>query len=174
MLAKDYFELGYIIKPHAIAGEVQVNLQSDEPEAYKKLESVFVEINQKLIPFFIEKITINKNKALIKFEDVDSVAQAETFSGKILFLPLSQLPPLAASQFYYHDIIGFEVKDTIEGLLGKIIEVVENPGNDLLVMEYKGKEVLIPITDSIVTSVDKEKHLVQVSLPQGLLDLYLE
>src|SRR6187200_2347240 len=107
MNVENCFVLGYITKPHGISGEVQAHFEAESPKEYSELESVFVEINKKLIPFFIDSISINKSKAIIKFEDVDSVEEASEFAGKKLFLPVEALPELEEDQFYYHDIIGF-------------------------------------------------------------------
>lgn len=168
------FELGYIIKAHGIEGDVQAMLDVDIPEEYIELESVFVEINQKLVPFFIEDLKLFKGKkALIKFEDVDSLEEAEELIRKKLFLPLKFLPKLRDDQFYYHEIIGYRVADKKEGDLGTIREVVEAPGQDLVVMDYRDKEVLIPVTDEVVLKVDHEAKVLLVDLPEGLLDVYL-
>lgn len=64
------YQLGYVIKKHGVKGEVSVLLDVDFPEEYSELESVFVEINQKLVPFFIEAIQIRDDKAVIKFEHI--------------------------------------------------------------------------------------------------------
>lgn len=168
------FELGHILKAHGIMGEVQAVLDVDIPEEYIELESVFVEINQKLIPFFIEDLKLFKGKkALIKFEDVDSVQDAEELQWKKLFLPLKFLPKLEQGKFYYHEIIDYLVVDQKAGQLGKIREVAEAPGQDLIFMEYEGKEVLIPITDEVVLKADHEAKELHVDLPEGLLDIYL-
>ncbi len=168
------YQLGYIIKPHGLKGEVGILLDVDIPQNYKNLESVFVEINQRLVPFFLASITIKNNKAVVKFEEVDSLESAEGLKGANLFLPLDQLPKLDKTQFYYHEIEGYEVKDKNEGDLGKIEAIYSLPNQDLIALLYKGKEVLIPINDSIITRVDRELKELHVVLPDGLLAVYLE
>jgi 16S rRNA processing protein RimM len=84
------------------------------------------------------------------------------------------LPDLEEDQFYYHEISGFKIIDKSKGELGLVEAVVENPGHDLIIMGYLSKEVLIPITDNIVLLVDRDNKTVQVDLPIGLLELYLE
>jgi len=87
------YQLGYVIKPRGLKGELDVFIDSDSPENYKTLESVFVEIEQKLIPFFIEYIQIRDNRAILKFEDVDDVDKASDLKSCPLHLPLELLPP---------------------------------------------------------------------------------
>lgn len=174
MKAEDCFELGIITRPHGLSGEVQLSLDAENPESYQELESVFVEINNKLIPFFIESISISGKKAIIRFDDVSSQQEAAALGGKKVFLPVDLLPDLEDDQFYYHEITGFRIIDNAKGELGVVEAVVENPGHDLIIMDYLSKEVLIPITDDIVLLVDRDKKTIQVDLPNGLLELYLE
>lgn len=146
----------------------------DEPENYIDLESVFVEIDQKLVPFFIEEFSLLSDKAYVKFEDVDSVDEAENLKGSRLFLPLEALPPLKGKQFYYHEIIGYQVIDQQAGNIGSVKDVFETTAQDLLSVDHKGKEVLIPIDDDLLVKIDRTEKALHVILPEGLLDIYLE
>lgn len=168
------YQLGYVIKPHGLKGEVGILLDVDIPQAYKNLESVFVEINHKLVPFFIHSISLKNDKAIVKFEDVDDFETAESLKGGNLYLPLDRLPPLNGSQFYYHEVIGFSVIDKKSGVLGTIETIYTLPNQDLIALNYQDKEVLIPVKDEIVLSVDRERREIRVAMPEGLLDVYLE
>jgi 16S rRNA processing protein RimM len=168
--------LGFVIKPHGLKGEVVVQLDVDFPEYYKELESVFISKNQEkiLIPFFIEKINLHPQKAQIKLEEVDTLEQAEALVGNEIYLPLSFLPSLTEDQFYFHEIIDFQVLDEDKGTLGYVQDVYQLPNQDLIGMIYQQKEVLIPINDDTVKKVDRENKILFVSLPEGLLEIYLE
>ncbi|MDQ3394975.1 MAG: ribosome maturation factor RimM [Bacteroidota bacterium] len=168
--------LGFVIKPHGLKGEVAVQLDVDFPEYYKNLESVFISQNQEkiLVPFFVEKISIYQNKAQLKLEEVDSLEQAEQLVGNELYLPLSFLPALKDNQFYFHEIIEFQVMDEEKGLLGRVKDVYQLPNQDLIGMAYLEKEVLIPINDETIKRVDRQGNILHVLLPEGLLEVYLE
>lgn len=175
MIVDQCFQFGRLLKLHGIDGEIQAHLVVEEPQNYKKLESVFVEINQKLVPFFVEKISIiGKNKAVIKFEDVEDEEEAEDLLGNAMYLPLHTLPKLKEGQFYYHEVVDYAVEDKNMGELGIIKEVLEMPGQDLINMTYKNTEVLIPITNDIVLNADHSIKKLFVNLPDGLVDLYLD
>jgi 16S rRNA processing protein RimM len=173
MRLDECFELGYIIRPNGTKGAVKALLDVDQPEYYKNLESVFVLQNEQLIPFFLESIQARGQKAVIKFEDIDSIEAAESLKGSSLHLPLQFLPPLDEGQFYYHDIISYTVVDKNEGALGKVVRVMTASHHDFLAMEYKSREVLIPITDEIVIGADHPNEVVNVVLHEGLLEIYL-
>ena len=175
MRVADCYQLGYVIKTHGLHGELSILLDVDFPDAYENLESVFVASagSETLVPFFVEHLAVRQNKALIKFEEVDTIEQAEGLLKAQLYLPLASLPALEGDQYYYHEIIGFTVTDEQQGALGTVQDVYESTGQDMIVMQYQEKEVLIPINDDIVQRVDKAQSLVHVTLPEGLLDVYL-
>lgn len=167
------FELGYIIKKHGLQGEVSIFLDTDEPENYSELESVFVEIEQKLVPFFIESLSIRGEKALVKFEEVDDAERAEELKGSKIFLPLENLPPLEGKSFYFHEVINFTVTDKSFGLIGTITDIYDVSAQQLFSIDHKGKEVLVPVNDDIIEQVDRDKKMIYVDLPEGLVDIFL-
>ena len=174
MKINNCFQLGYIIKPHGIHGAFTVLIDSDNPEYYRELESVYVEIQQELTPFFIDSIQISGNRADLKLKNIHSIEQASPLKGCALFLPLHMLPELEDHQFYYHEVVGFSVKDHIHGELGKIKTVYEANGNDLFAVDHKGTEILIPIRDEFIIDMNKKKRSILVHLPDGLLEIYLK
>lgn len=170
-----YFFLGRILKPFASKGALQVSLEVDEPENYQDLESVFVLMNGQLIPFFIEDISLkHNNRAVFTFTDINSVEQASIIIGSELYLPESMLPELTGSQFYYHEVKGFEVHDTHHGFIGIVNEVLEYPHQAVLSIQLNNREILIPITDEIVTGIDRDKRHLYTNAPEGLIEIYLE
>lgn len=170
------FNLGYIIGTYGLAGEVRMFLDTDQPENYQNLESVFLlrKGEKSLIPFFIQSLKLKGDKAVVKFEEVLSKESARQLIGSELYLPLDLLPPVEGDDFYYHELVNWKVNDRNLGDLGIVGSVNHQLPQTLLVMEYKNHEVLIPFTDEIVLGIDREGQKVLVSLPDGLLDVYLE
>ncbi|MBN3520672.1 16S rRNA processing protein RimM [Algoriphagus lutimaris] len=169
------FQLGYVAKVHGLRGEVVVMLDTDNPEDYEDLEHLFLEQKSRLVPFFLEHFVLQPgNKALAKFEDYDSLDQVEGLVGSEVYLPLTELPELEDDQYYFHELIGFEVFDETKGLIGTVQVVYDLETQDLLGVTHQGKEVLIPIQDGIIQQVDKTAKKVFCQLPEGLLEIYLE
>ena len=173
MAKQEYFELGALAKPHGLRGAFHAFLDVDDPYAYEGLKSVFVQVGQELIPYFIEDIQIKPTVNLISFEGIDTVEKAKELVGKKLFLPVSFLPKLKDNQFYFHEIIGYQVEDEHMGLLGIVKEVVSLGAQDVVVMIYQNREVLIPLTEEIIPRINKKDKMVYTILPEGLLDIYL-
>ncbi|MGE5382291.1 MAG: ribosome maturation factor RimM [Omnitrophica WOR_2 bacterium] len=170
-----YFYLGKILKPFAAKGALLINLDVDSPEDYEDMESVFVQMNGQLIPFLIESFELkHNNRAVITFPDIDTIDQASILSGCELYLPVEMLKPLSGNRFYYHEVPGYEVYDKVHGFVGIITEVLEYPHQAVLSILFKGKEILIPVTDEIVIGIDREKKSILTNAPEGLIELYLE
>jgi 16S rRNA processing protein RimM len=170
-----YFYLGRILKPFAAKGALLISLDVDSPEDYEDMESVFVLMNGQLIPFLIEHVDLkHNNRAAVTFSDVDSVEQASILVGCELYLPDSMLKPLTGNRFYYHEVKGYEIHDKQHGFIGTLTEVLEYPHQAVLSVAFKGKEILIPVTDHIVTGIDREKKHLFTEVPEGLLEIYLD
>ncbi len=175
MKKEDYFQLGYISKLHGIKGLLYIFLDVDNPENYKKIESVFLDIKGKLIPFFIEKIELkNNNYAIAKFQDVDSVEAASELVGSELFLPLSNLPVKTGNHFYFHEVIGFEVIDANHGNIGFIEDILDLSYQSIFKIKFETKEILLPINNKIIKKLDRENKTFLVEAPAGLIELYLQ
>lgn len=167
------YQLGNVVKTHGLRGELVFFLDVDFPEEYQELESVFIDINGKLVPFFIESLHLQGNKAIVALEEIESIEDAEPLVGKPTYLPLKNLPTLPDGKYYYHQLVDFSVYEA-DRLIGKVTEIFEMPTNYLMGVDHQGKEVLIPIEDEIVRSVDLHTQTIHVDLPDGLLELYTD
>jgi 16S rRNA processing protein RimM len=175
MKKEDCFFLGKIVKKYSFKGEVLVKLDTDEPEIYDGLESVFIDLRGNLIPFFIEHAQLHKSELLrIRFEDVTTEEDADAILKSNLYLPLEFLPKLEGDKFYFHEIIGFTVTDTNFGDVGIITGINDTTAQALFEIDRDGIEILIPMNDHFIQKVDKENKVILVETPEGLIDLYLE
>lgn len=174
MQKTDCFYVGRIVGKFSFKGEVSVKLDTDFPEDYLEKESFFIEVDGNLIPFFVEKSNLQKSDLLrIKFEGVDTEEQAIDLIDKVLYLPLTALPELEDDQFYFHEVIGFTMFDKVHGELGKLKAIDENSSQALFVIAHNKNEILVPITDDFIESIDKKKKEIHLNLPDGLIDLYI-
>tara|TARA_R110002020_G_scaffold143666_1_gene316166 strand:- start:2751 stop:3278 length:528 start_codon:yes stop_codon:yes gene_type:complete len=174
MRKEDCFYLGNIVSKYSFKGEVLVKLDTDDPEIYENMESVFVSLGNNLVPFFIKRCRLHKSNLLrIDFEEVKSESDADRIMKSGLYLPLTILPKLTGNKFYYHEIIGFAMIDSVHGDIGIIQSVNDTTAQALFEVEKDGAQLLIPISDDIITKVDRENKRILVTTPEGLVDLYL-
>ncbi len=175
MKKDDCFYLGKIVKKYSFKGELLIKLDTDEPELYEKLDALFVDLRNNLVPFFIESSQLHKSDLLrVKFEDVDTEEDADSLIKSDLYLPLEFLPKLEDDKFYFHEIIGFRVIDKMHGNIGTVKSVNDSTAQALFEIDKDGVEILIPMNDEFILKVDKVKKEILVDTPEGLIDLYLE
>ncbi|HSV89085.1 MAG TPA: ribosome maturation factor RimM [Bacteroidales bacterium] len=173
---EDCFYLGFVSKTFGYQGEVSVFLDVDDPSVYRSLESVFIELEGKLVPFFIKSISLHPNnpEAIVSFQDVCDLEKARKLTGANLYLPIQLLPKLDGNAFYFHEIIGFQAIDMAYGHLGTVTSVLEYPGNPIFQIQAGKKEVLVPANDEFIQKLDRKNKKIYLKTPEGLVDLYLK
>lgn len=174
MRKEDCFYLGKIAKKFSFKGEVLAYLDTDEPELYENLESVFVEFNKNLVPFFIVSSSLHKNDFLrIRFEDMNTEEDADSIMNCPIYLPISMLPKLSGNKFYFHEVIGFEIEDKRVGVFGKIVSINDTTAQPLFEVENGAVQLLIPMIDQFLVKIDRPNKKVLMDLPEGLIEMYL-
>lgn len=174
MRKEDCFYLGKIAKKFSFKGEVLIYLDTDEPELYENMESVFVDFNKNLVPFFIENSNLHKNDFLrTQFEDINNEEEADRILGCDVYLPLSMLPKLEGNKFYFHEVIGFEIEDQRLGVFGKIVSINDTSAQPLFEVINGNVEILVPMIDQFLVKIDRENKKVIMDLPEGLVEMYL-
>lgn len=171
----DCFHLGYVAKLHGFKGEVSLFLDVTNPSEYEKIESVFIDINDQLTPFFIESFKLKNHPfAAVKFEGVNSENDAKIIDHKNLYLPLSFLKELSGTNFYDHEVVGFTVIDEKYGKVGILESIIDLSINPLVQVMNGEKEVLIPLITNLVKKVDRANKELHILAPEGLIELYLD
>jgi 16S rRNA processing protein RimM len=173
MTKKECFNLGYVARRVGNYGELSFVLDVDNPGRYNKLESVFIELNNSLVPFFIKKIQLRGNTATVSLEGIDSIDRAEELVKTGLFLPLSFLPPLKGKKFYLHEIVGYTVIDKAFGQIGIITGVLDFPQQIIFQIKHGQNEILIPAKEEFIIKIDRENRIIEVNAPEGLIDIYI-
>ncbi len=171
MKKEDCYYLGRIVKPFSYKGELVLFFDVDNIYEYEGLEYVYIEINNRLVKYNIETFRLHGNKVVVTFEDL-SPEEANVLVGKELYLPLSFLPELEGNQFYFHEVIGFEVVDKEKGNIGKIKEFIDT-NQTIMIIENGEKEILIPVVDEVIDRLDRDAKTMYITAPDGLIDIYL-
>ena len=172
MTKAECYNLGRITKAWGYKGQVVLFLDVDTPEDYLGLDSAFVEVKGKLVPYFFHVDNLNGNKAVITFEDL-TAEQSIALVGHEVYLPLTLLPKLEGNKFYFHEVVGFSVIDEQKGDIGTLASVIDHPAQPLFQVMKNGIEILIPVIDPVIKRVDREHKTLYIEAPNGLIDLYL-
>ncbi len=173
MKKEDCYFLGTITRRHGLAGNVILKMDTDQPELYNKLDSIFVEINGLLVPFFVAKQSWSKaDTKIITFKNATE-ALVDQSIGKGVYLPLSTLPELTGNQFYYHEVKGFKILDSNGTYCGTIKSVNDMTAQHYFKLDLDRKEVIIPVIKGWILEVSREEKFIKMELPDGLLDVFL-
>ncbi|WP_179021714.1 ribosome maturation factor RimM [Winogradskyella forsetii] len=175
MKKEECFYLGKIVKKYSFKGELLAKLDTDEPDLYDNLDAIFIDLRGNLVPFFIESSQLHKSNLLrLKFEDVNTEADADALIKTELYLPLDLLPKLEGDKFYFHEVIGFTIKDKNYGKVGVLKGINDSTAQALFEIDRDGIEILIPMNDEFIVKVDRKNKTIEVNTPEGLIDLYME
>lgn len=172
MNLKDCFYIGYISRTRGLKGELQLFFEFEDYDDLE-FEYILVDIDKKLVPFFIETIAIHSNStAFLTLSDIDHIDKTTILLRKKVYLPNSQFPERDPDDFRITDLVGYLVIDEQEGELGKITHIQEMPQQFMATVSMNGQELLFPLNDDLIIDIDKDREIVEVRLPEGLVDLY--
>ena len=165
-----YYHVGKIVNTHGIRGELRVVPITDFVEdRFRSGTHLVIENQAGNWPVTVEKARPHKGMELVKFAEYDNINDVEAFRNCYLSIAADQIKPLDDGRYYYHQIIGLDVK-TIEGRqLGKIKEIMSPGANDVWVVERAGQsDLLLPAIPDVIKKVDLDNQEVIVELLEGL------
>ena len=172
----DCVEVGYIQKPHGLKGEVIVIFGKEFEETFEELEFLFVEVEGGLVPFSIEDEGLRfktDESAICKLEFVDSLTKAKELVGSKVYVFDHEIVE-SEDQGVVSTLIGIRVYDEKFGDIGLISRVDDFSGNLVITVNHPRAEIMIPLSDNIIISIDDEKREMNLSCPNGLIEIYLE
>ncbi len=168
---EDTYPIGRITKAHGLKGEVVFNFEDD---IFDRVECPYLicEVDGILVPFFIEEYRFKTDSsALMKFEDIDSVEQAQRLLGSEVYFENKYIEEGDAEEVSLNYFIGFTLTDTDGHTIGKIIGIDDQTENWLFEVETNASNVLIPAHEDFITDINHKNKTIKMNLPEGLLDL---
>ena len=173
MKIKDCFKLGKFTKPFRYHGEVVLWMDVDDSNPYKGLKVVWAEERKSLIPYLVNRLKPHHDRFIATIEGINSEDCAKALCGKDIYLPLSELPLLNDDHFYFHEVEGWDVKDLNQDiLLGKIVKVLDHSPYPMLEVDSDGTEVILPLPKDFKILVDRDKRVLNVEVPEGLVEVF--
>ncbi|XP_058731631.1 uncharacterized protein LOC131603351 [Vicia villosa] len=196
-----FIDIGYVAGIHGYQGDVRVKSNTDFPQLRFATpgrrwlrQKVMSGETVKEVELEEGREHSGQNCWLIKFRGIDSAEEATMLIGATLLVTEEDKPELEDGEFYAHDLNGMRVFLKENGqLLGTVINVFNNGGNDLLqisldssfdVLDQNGKPkpeeietsgqlVLVPFVEAIVPDVDMNKREMHITPLKGLLEINL-
>jgi 16S rRNA processing protein RimM len=169
----EYFKIGKFVNTFGLKGELVLKHNLGKKTSLKGLKAIFIEEKKEsFIPWFIENTKIkNEEEIYLKLDGVNIREQAIKLTQKEVWLPEEEFKKFSAKSSPIN-LLGYHIVEG-EQVLGKILEVIEQPHQILCKIEFNKKEALIPLHEETIKKIDRKNQQVIVSLPPGLLEIYL-
>lgn len=171
-----YIKIGFTKKTVGTKGALKITIEPKYLEDISKTNVVFLKLGN-YIPFFIEKVKLSSSSTIL-FEDVATETEAAPFSSKEIYLRDSDIlkeeerTKVEEDPLEFGYLNGFIIHDIKEGKIGQIIEIQQFPQQEMAIVNFKEKEIMIPLNDSFILKVDKKNRIVKMELPNGLLEIF--
>jgi 16S rRNA processing protein RimM len=172
-MEKNYRNIGKIVSAFGLKGDLIVLHHLGKKIAVSKIKVIFLEQKKdELIPYFIENIRKKGDNELhLKLDGIDSKEAATKFLRHEVWMKEEEIHTHTHKN---NPIgwVGYRILDQGKDL-GPILEVIEQPHQILCRIEISTKEVLIPLNEQTLRRVDHKDKTVLLTLPDGLLEVYL-
>lgn len=171
-IMQEYIKIGRFVATHGLQGELILHHSLGDNKKLKDLNVVFIEeLSKSFIPYFIEKVTLkNEEDLIVKVEGFQTKESARKLFPKDVWLKSEMFREFVGKSAPI-GLLGYMMVEGKENL-GEIIEIIEQPHQVLCTILYKGKEALIPLHEESLKGIDHRKKIVEVILPDGLLEVY--
>jgi len=162
--------VGRVVRAHGMGGEVRVASLGSSPELLATLHEVVAATPAGLRVLAVRAARPAGGQWLLAFAGVDDRTAAEALAGAELLVDESLLPPLAADEFFVHDLVGCAVEDLGGRRLGWVRDVMETGANDVLVVQRENGTAMVPMVGDVVKGVDLQRRAIRIDPLPGLFD----
>lgn len=167
--------VGRVLRPHGVRGEVKVEVHSDVPDRFAAGRILHV-VPGRGRAFDAEVLASRPHQGalLVRFAGVDDRDAAESLRDARIEIGEDDVPSPAEGVYYHYQLVGCLCVDRREGEIGTVVDVVEDGGGDLLVVEKKvngvRERIPVPFADAFLGEIDVEGRRIELDLPPGLIE----
>ena len=166
-MKKKYIEAGKIVGTHGLKGEVRIDPWCDSAAFLCGFKYLYESDGTKRP---VKSARPQKSLAIIRFEGVDTVEQADMLRGRIVFIDRDDAR-LPEGVNFIQDLLGLRVEDADDGTFyGEITDVLKTGANDVYQVTKDGKDYLVPVIPDVVTEKDIDGGVVKIRPLKGIFD----
>lgn len=166
-----------VLRAHGVEGAVQVRLLADSWEGLGRPRTLYLEPEAdgeaeggEPKAFRVEWVEGGGTRLIVKLAAVGTRDQAAALAGRRLGIPRAAAPALPEGTYYHYDVLGLVVRDAEGRDLGRVVEIVPTPGNDVYVVRGSRGEWLLPAARAVIAGVDLAAGVLRVRDVTGLLE----
>ncbi len=169
MTGDDNILLGTIAKTHGVRGELILRTADPSFDLNENWESIFLQIDGILVPFFISGLRPFKaGEWVVKFDWYEDRNRAETLVGHAVWIEGSKVES-SEDELYLDELVGYGFSDKTSGHSGQITGFMDIPENPVFEAICGGDNILIPAREELILEVDPGTRSIIFELPEGLI-----
>lgn len=168
---ENLLEIGKIVNTHGLRGEVKVVPWTDSPDDFYDVSYAYIKNKNEYKKLTIDGVKFQKNNVIVKFKEYNDINEILPFKNAVLYADRNDLGELPEGVYYIVDLIGLKVYTEDDEYIGEIADVFNAGASDIYDVKREGKKnLLLPVIDEVVKSVDIENGRVTVNVMEGLDD----
>lgn len=168
-MVSELIPIGKILRTHGNKGALKVLVLSDVPDRLAEFSSLFCSKDGETEKLTVSQYLSHNEFAILKFENINTPADAEKLKGCLLCIEEENLLTLPEDTFYIHELVGFTVFDESRNQVGKLKEIWQLPANDVYVVESDQKETLFPAIKGAIKKISTEDSEIIVDERYGVI-----
>ena len=159
--------IGKVLDAHGIKGDIYCFVFSGDASWVPKLKEIYLNENK----FIINRAKPFKKGFIANLETVTDRNRAEELKGADVRVASQMFISQPGEAFYLVELMNYTVKDKVLGVVGVVESFSSNGIQDLLDVNSNDKSYEIPFVKEFVTRIDHDKKIIEMSLPEGLLEI---
>ncbi|MEW6218108.1 MAG: ribosome maturation factor RimM [Thermodesulfobacteriota bacterium] len=165
--------VGRVGRPHGIKGELRLFPYSGDPQSLTHYRQLFLApaAGGAARAYGVKGCRIHGREALVQLAGIDDRTAAEAFTNAEAWVRKADRPPLAANEIYLQDLVGLTAFTEEGRRLGTVRGLLATGGSDLLVIEGRGREYLVPARREFLVAVEPEAGRLVIRPVPGLLEM---
>lgn len=166
----EWIPVGKVVKTHGLKGEIKFSSFVRDGDIYRGVKRVALGKNDgEKVEHRIQSIRGHSSRLIMKFQGCNSIDEAEKLCGWTLFVRREEFAPLPEGEYYWFEIEGLQVYDEDGRYYGRVVEIMETGSNDVYVVRDGKREILLPMIESVVKTIDVKEQKLIFHVVEGLL-----
>lgn len=162
-------QIAKVLKSNGTDGDVLLGFKTIQPEDIDTKEPVYIYFDGLPVPFFIESLTKKgSDKAIAHLNDINCLRDAEEIAGQAVYADYLEE---ADDEDEFSALEGWTVNDAGGNTVGTVSQFIDIPANPCLEVETKNGAAIIPLHEDLIISLDQKTRILEMEIPDGLLDL---
>lgn len=163
--------IGRIVKPHGIRGAMKIEALTCTPERFQKLRTVWIGVSpERAQERRVRSVEVLTQYIVLSVETIDSIEQVDALRNGYVFVRHDERIQLPRGIYFIDDLIGSAVYDEEDVFIGTVTDVLKLPAHDVWLVQTQTKEIMVPVVDEFIRTVDVERKRIVIHVIEGLLE----